>query len=70
MVSEPDIILADEPTANVDSKTGSDLLDMMSRLNAETGMTFIFSTHDPMVMDSAHRLITLRDGKIESDETK
>ena len=70
MVSEPDIILADEPTANVDSKTGSDLLDMMSRLNAETGMTFIFSTHDPMVMDSAHRLITLRDGKIASDETK
>lgn len=70
MVSEPDIILADEPTANVDSKTGSDLLDMMSRLNAETGMTFIFSTHDPMVMDSAHRLITLRDGRIETDETK
>lgn len=70
MVSEPDIILADEPTANVDSKTGSELLDMMSRLNAETGMTFIFSTHDPMVMESAHRLITLRDGKVETDETK
>ena len=70
MVSKPDIILADEPTANVDSNTGSDLLDMMSKLNAETGMTFIFSTHDPMVMDSAHRLITLRDGRIETDETK
>ncbi|MCG9126931.1 ABC transporter ATP-binding protein [Candidatus Poribacteria bacterium] len=70
MVSEPDIILADEPTANVDSKTGSDLLEMMSRLNAETGMTFIFSTHDPMVMESAHRLITLRDGKVETDEKK
>jgi putative ABC transport system ATP-binding protein len=70
MVSEPTIILADEPTANLDSKTGTDLLDMMSQLNAETGMTFIFSTHDPMVMESAKRLITLRDGKIDSDETK
>ena len=70
MVSEPTIILADEPTANLDSKTGSDLLEMMSRLNTETGMTFIFSTHDPMVMESAKRLITLRDGKIDTDETK
>ena len=70
MVSEPTIILADEPTANLDSKTGSDLLEMMSHLNAETGMTFIFSTHDPMVMESAKRLITLRDGQIDTDETK
>ena len=70
MVSEPAIILADEPTANLDSKTGADLLEMMHRLNAETGMTFIFSTHDPMVMENAHRLITLRDGRIERDETK
>ena len=70
MVSEPTIILADEPTANLDSKTGADLLDMMNRLNAETGMTFIFSTHDPMVMESARRLITLRDGQIDTDETK
>ncbi len=70
MVSEPAIILADEPTANLDSKTGADLLEMMQRLNQETGMTFIFSTHDPMVMESARRLITLRDGKIDSDETK
>ena len=70
MVSEPTIILADEPTANLDSKTGADLLDMMSRLNAETGMTFIFSTHDPMVMESARRVITLRDGQIDTDETK
>ena len=52
MVSEPTIILADEPTANLDSKTGADLLEMMRHLNAETGMTFIFSTHDPMVMES------------------
>lgn len=70
MVSEPTIILADEPTANLDSKTGADLLEMMRKLNTETGMTFIFSTHDPMVMESARRLITLRDGKIYSDEIK
>lgn len=70
MVSEPAIILADEPTANLDSKTGADLLEMMRRLNDETDMTFIFSTHDPMVMESAKRLITLRDGKVDTDETK
>ena len=70
MVSEPTIILADEPTANLDSKTGADLLEMMRQLNVETGMTFIFSTHDQMVMESARRLITLRDGKVDSDETK
>lgn len=70
MVSEPTIILADEPTANLDSKTGTDLLEMMRKLNTETGMTFLFSTHDPLVMESAKRLITLRDGKVDSDETK
>ena len=70
MVSEPQIILADEPTANLDSKTGADLLEMMRRLNTETGMTFIFSTHDPMVMAGATRLITLRDGQVDTDETK
>ena len=70
MVSGPAIILADEPTANLDSKTGADLLEMMRQLNLETGMTFIFSTHDQMVMESARRLITLRDGKVNSDETK
>ena len=70
MVSEPQIILADEPTANLDSKTGADLLEMMRRLNVETGMTFIFSTHDPMVMEGATRLITLRDGRIDTDERR
>ncbi len=70
MVSEPAIILADEPTANLDSKTGAELLAMMNSLNLETGVTFVFSTHDPMVMESARRLITLRDGQIDSDETK
>ena len=70
MVSKPAIILADEPTANLDSKTGADLLAIMNRLNVETGMTFIFSTHDPMVKESARRLITIRDGQIDSDEMK
>ncbi len=70
MVSEPAIILADEPTANLDSKTGADLLEMMRRLNEETGMTFIFSTHDPMVMEGARRMITLRDGRVDTDETR
>ena len=68
MVSQPTIILADEPTANLDSKIGAELLDMMYRLNTQTGMTFIFSTHDPMVMTRARRLITLKDGEIERDE--
>ncbi len=70
MVSQPAIILADEPTANLDSKIGADLLDMMYRLNTQTGMTFIFSTHDPMVMARARRLIMLKDGQIERDEVR
>ncbi len=68
MVSQPAIILADEPTANLDSKIGAELLDMMYRLNTQTEMTFIFSTHDPMVMARARRLITLKDGEIARDE--
>ncbi len=68
MVSRPAIILADEPTANLDSKTSGELLDMMRDLNAKTGMTFVFSTHDKIVMDRARRLVTLKDGKIEADE--
>ena len=68
MVSQPAIILADEPTANLDSKIGAELLDMMHRLNTQTGMTFIFSTHDSMVMARARRLIALKDGEIERDE--
>jgi putative ABC transport system ATP-binding protein len=70
MVSNPLLILADEPTANLDSKTGSALLDIMHELNEKTGMTFVFSTHDKMIMERAHRLITLRDGKIFSDEVR
>ena len=70
MVSEPDIILADEPTANLDSKTGMELLDMMRRLNGEKGMTFVFSTHDNLIMEKSRRLITLKDGRIESDDIR
>jgi len=66
MVSDPEIILADEPTANLDQKTGSALLDLMKRLNREKGTTFLFSTHDSMVMKRAGRLITLSDGKVLS----
>lgn len=70
MVSKPSIILADEPTANLDSKTGSDLLDMMKMLNEEQNMTFVFSTHDPKIMERAHRIIRLVDGCIVEDERR
>jgi len=70
MASNPDIILADEPTANLDSKTGISLLDVMRELNQERNMTFIFSTHDEKIMERATRLIHLRDGKVEQDERK
>jgi putative ABC transport system ATP-binding protein len=68
MVSRPEMILADEPTANLDSETGSELLDMMRRLNRKTGMTFLFSTHDRMVMERADRVISLHDGRVAKDE--
>src|ERR1017187_8514074 len=70
MVTEPALILADEPTANLDSVTATALLEVMEQLNRATGTTFIFSTHDPQVMERAHRLIRLRDGQIASDETR
>jgi len=70
MVSKPDIILADEPTANLDSETGGQLLEMMRKFNDELKMTFVFSTHDPQIMERAKRLITLTDGRIVSDELK
>lgn len=70
MVSKPQLIIADEPTANLDSKTAMSLLDMMHELNKQTGMTFVFSTHDQMIMERAERLIVLKDGKIERDENK
>ena len=70
IVSEPDIVLADEPTANLDSVTGEKLMKLMRRLNEEMGITFLFSTHDSMVMDHARRLIHLRDGQIVEDTVK
>ena len=70
MASNPDIILADEPTANLDSKTGLSLLEVMRDLNQQRKMTFVFSTHDEKIMDRATRLIYLRDGKVERDERK
>ena len=70
MASEPDIILADEPTANLDSRTGAALLDLMRELNEDQGMTFVFSTHDQMIMDRARRLVMLRDGRVERDERR
>ncbi|MBN1895563.1 ABC transporter ATP-binding protein [bacterium] len=70
MVSKPSLILADEPTANLDSKTGAGLLDMMRELNRQTGMTFIFSTHDELVIRKARRLVTLQDGTIVHDEAR
>jgi putative ABC transport system ATP-binding protein len=65
IVAEPAIILADEPTANLDSKTAAQLLDTMELLNREKQATFLFSTHDPAVMKRAKRLVYLRDGQIE-----
>lgn len=67
---EPALVLADEPTANVDSQTASGLLDLMERLNQKKGVTFLFSTHDPAVMERARRLITLKDGRVERDAMK
>lgn len=70
LVSNPAIILADEPTANLDSQTGQGLLEMMARMNEQRKATFIFSTHDRMVMDFARRIIRLKDGVVVDDHTK
>jgi len=70
LASEPKFILADEPTANLDSKSTNDLLDIMQKMNKESKITFIFSTHDQRVMDKARRIITIDDGKVTSDENR
>jgi len=67
IASKPAIVLADEPTANLDSRTGGALLDLMRDLNERHKTTFIFATHDPMVMERARRIVTLHDGKIVDD---
>ena len=62
--AQPDIILADEPTANLDSKSGGDLIELMKRLNEEQGVTFVFSTHDPRLLDHVKRIVNLEDGQV------
>ena len=70
LASKPQFILADEPTANLDSKSTTQLLDIMEKLNKEENITFIFSTHDQRVVDKARRVIKVDDGKVVSDEVK
>ncbi len=68
IAAEPIIVLPDEPTANLDSQADGALMDMMRRLNEDKGITFVFSTHDPMVVQRARRVIRLKDGQVEADE--
>jgi putative ABC transport system ATP-binding protein len=70
LASRPKFVLADEPTANLDSKSATTLLEIMEKLNLEEKITFIFSTHDPRVMKMARRIITLEDGRVVSDELR
>jgi len=70
LAAGPRLVLADEPTANLDSENATALLDIMHRLSHEEKTTFIFSTHDPRVMERAERIITLRDGMVESDNVR
>ena len=70
LVKKPSLVLADEPTANLDSRTGSEILQLMRELNRSQGTTFLFSTHDRMVMEYARRLIYLRDGRVEKEELR
>jgi putative ABC transport system ATP-binding protein len=67
LASEPTLILADEPTANLDTPNGKQVMDIMARLNQETGVTFVFATHDPRVISYARRVVTLRDGRVVDD---
>jgi len=70
LVKEPSLILADEPTANLDSETGEAILRLMREMNERRGVTFLFSTHDPMVMEHSRRLVRLKDGEVASDERR
>jgi len=70
LVKKPSMVLADEPTANLDSMNAKEILSLMKELNKKKKKTFIFSTHDPLVMEFAERIIYLRDGKIASDKKK
>ncbi|MGD8726338.1 MAG: ABC transporter ATP-binding protein [Gemmatimonadales bacterium] len=70
IAANPAVVLADEPTANVDSETADTLIELMEKLNREHGVTFLFSTHDPRVMERARRLVRLVDGNVASDERR
>ena len=70
LVKKPRLVIADEPTANLDSKNGEAVLDLMRALNEEQGATFLFSTHDPIVMDRVRRIVKLRDGRVIADERR
>ena len=70
IVHRPALVLADEPTANLDSKTAASLLDLMQELNEKQGVTFLFSSHDPAVLERARRVVALQDGEIRSDERR
>ncbi len=70
LIKNPEIVLADEPTANLDSENGKSVLELMKNMNKKYNTTFIFSTHDPMVMDFAKRLVLLHDGKITEDNRR
>ena len=69
LVKKPSLVIADEPTANLDSVSGEEILALMRDLNQTRGITFLFSTHDPMVMEHARRIVTLKDGKVTSDQS-
>lgn len=70
LITEPSLVLADEPTANLDSDTGEHIIGLMSKLNQEKGTTFIFSTHDQNIINNAKRIVKVKDGSITSDEVK
>ena len=70
IVTRPSLVLADEPTANLDSKTGAHLLDLMESLNRDHGITFLFSSHDGAVLERARRVVRLQDGELKADEVR
>ncbi len=70
LVKRPLVVLADEPTANLDSHMAKEIVELMKKINAELGTTFVFSTHDRLVMEHARRIVTIRDGRVTSDERK
>ena len=70
IAGRPALVLADEPTANLDSRTGTELIELMARLNRDLGITFVFATHDPKVMEAAKRVVRLVDGEVSEDARK